>query len=325
MKKLSAIIVLILAISVCYSFARLKKPVRVYSFKGQPKTKEQLGEILFFETNLSSDGTISCASCHIPEFGFADTVAFSKGVDHKVGNRNTPSCANMADRPYFFYDGRAATLEEQVGFPIENKVEMNLPLAVAVKRLKSDSNYNAWFKRIFKEAPNEKNLKIAIASYERTLETSSTPYDSYMEKDDSTLISASAIRGRTLFLEKARCFDCHFSPDFTGDEFRNIGLFNGKDMNDSGRYVVSKKKSDIGKFKVPGLRNVAITAPYMHNGMFKTLREVIEFYDNPYKVVPNPINIDTLLEKPLNLSVHEKDDLEAFLHTLTDDHFRKKQ
>ena len=311
-------------LAVCYAFIPVKQHAVKYSFTGEPKTKEQLGEVLFFEKKLSADGTRSCSSCHLPEYAFADTVAFSLGVNNRPGKRNAPSCANMADRPYLFYDGRAASLEEQVKFPIEDKNEMNIPIGTVVMRLNADKQYVAWFASIFKSAPTVENLEIAIASFEKTLETSKTPYDRYMEKDDTTLISAAALRGRELFLVKGKCFECHFSPDFTGDEFRNIGLFDGKKLNDSGRYVISKKTPDIGKFKVPSLRNVAVTAPYMHNGMFKTLKEVIEYYDNPAKVVPHPINMDSTLAKPLNLSAGEKADLEAFLISLTDDRFRCK-
>ena len=325
MKKSLVTLFLLIMLVVCFAFSKQKKISIQYSFSGEPKTKAQLGEVLFFEKILSSDSTKSCASCHIPEYGFADTVAFSKGVMSRTGGRNAPSCANIADRPYLFYDGRAATLEDQVKFPIENEVEMNLPLPMAVKRLQQNKEYIAWFQSVFKEEPNENNLKIAIASYERTLETSKTTYDRYMANDDSTLMGESALRGRTLFLEKARCFECHFTPDFTGDEFRNIGLFDGGKLNDTGRYLISKDKADIGKFKVPGLRNVAVTAPYMHNGMFKTLKEVIEYYNEPLKVVPHPINTDSILTAPLNLSTQDKIDLEAFLNTLTDDRFKKRQ
>ncbi len=325
MKKGFVIIVLAGVAVCCFSFVRNKPAKSKFSFTGEPTTKEQLGEVLFFEQRLSSDGSISCASCHIPEFGFADTVAFSRGVRNKRGDRNTPSCANMSDRPYFFYDGRAQTLEEQVKFPIENPKEMNMPIASAVKRLNKDAHYVNWFQSVFKELPGEDNLKMAIAAYERTLETSSTPFERYMKADDSNIIGGSAVRGRELFMVKGKCFECHFTPDFTGDEFRNIGIFDGKRFNDSGRYKISRNREDIGKFKVPGLRNVAVTAPYMHNGMFKTLREVIDYYDNPYKIIPNPVNIDTLLAKPLNLTNGEKEDLEAFLLTLTDDRFKGRR
>ncbi len=324
MKKLSIIGIFLLAVVLCYSFLPVKPGPIKYSFKGEPKTLAQLGEVLFFEKKLSADGSRSCASCHIPEYAFADTVAFSKGVGNKLGKRNAPSCANLADRPYLFYDGRAGSLEEQVKFPIEDKNEMNTPIGDVVKRLNSDKQYVAWFNKICFNPPTEHYLEAAIAAFEKTLETSKTPYDRYMEKDDTTLISAAALRGRELFLVRAKCFECHFSPDFTGDEFRNIGLFDGKKYNDSGRYAISKNIKDLGKFKVPGLRNVAVTGPYMHNGMFKTLKEVIEYYSDPYKTVANPINMDTTLTKPLNLTAQEKADLEAFLVSLTDDRYASK-
>ncbi len=124
-------------------------------------------------------------------------------------------------------------------------------------------------------------------------------------------------------MEKGKCFECHFGPDFTFDEFRNIGLFNGEDLNDAGRFIHTNDSTDIGKFKVPGLRNVALTAPYMHNGMFTTLEEVVEYYDDPSKFVSNSMNIDTLLIEPLNLTTQEKSDLVQFLNSLTDRQFNK--
>lgn len=319
-----AILFVCVSVVCCCAFLPVTSPGAKFSFAGEPKTKEQLGEMLFFEKMLSADSSISCASCHKPEFAFADTVAFSVGVGGKLGKRNAPSCANLADRPYLFYDGRAASLEDQVKFPIEDKNEMNVPIEEVVKRLNANKHYVTRFQKIFHSKPTEDYLKKAIASFERTLETSKTPFDRYMDSDDPSKTSAAAIRGRELFMTKARCFDCHFSPDFTGDEFRSIGLFDGKKLNDSGRYLFSKSLADIGKFRVPGLRNVAATAPYMHNGMFKTLKEVIEYYDDPYKIIPEPFNIDTSLAKPLNLSTQEKTDLEAFLISLTDDRFSRK-
>ncbi len=308
------------AVVACYAFSTHKPGTSVAA----PTTPQQLGERLFFEKMLSADRSLSCASCHIPEYGFADTVAFSKGVGGRLGKRNAQSCANMSDRPYFFYDGRAATLEDQVRFPIEDSNEMSLPIGQAVARLRQSKEYNKWFAQIYKSKPTEHYLKAAIAAYERTLETSKTPFDRYMDGNE-TAISESAIRGRELFMgSKAKCFDCHFSPDFTGDEFRNIGLYDGAKLKDEGRYGITGNKDDLGKFRVPGLRNVAVTAPYMHNGMFGTLRQVIDYYDNPTTIVPNPINIDTLLAKPLNLSEQEKQDLESFLLTLTDDRFKKR-
>ncbi len=324
MKKLSALIIAFTMMIICYSFIGNKRPKSPLSFNGKPTNKAQLGEMLFFESKLSATKQLSCASCHIPEHGFADTVAFSKGIKGRFGKRNAPSCANLTDRPYLFYDGRAATIEEQVKFPIEDPNEMGIAISDVVARLNKDKEYNRLFREIFNEPPTEANLKIAIGAFERTLETSHTPFDRYMN-DDSTAISASAERGRKLFMgTRTRCIECHFTPDFTGDEFRNIGLYDGVTYTDAGRYGITKDKNDLGKFKVPGLRNVAVTGPYMHNGMFKTLREVIDYYDDVYKVVPHPVNMDTLLQRPLHLTEVEKQDLENFLRTLTDDRFVKK-
>jgi cytochrome c peroxidase len=294
------------------------------SFSGTPTpvTKAKLGEMLFFDPILSEDSTISCASCHRPEFAFADTVSFSKGVHARLGARNAPSVMNMASRTAFFWDGRANTLAEQALFPIEDVNEMNLPVKEAIKRLNRSKKYQYLFLKVFKQKPSAKNLGAALAAFQETLETSNTPNDRWLN-DEPEGLTEQQIRGRDIFRVKAKCFECHFSPDFTIDEFKNIGLFNGKNLNDSGRYRVTKNPADIGKMKVPGLRNVAMTAPYMHDGRFKTLREVIDYYDNPHVLVPDALNRDTILLQPLGLTEEEKQDLESFLHSLTDDRFTK--
>ena len=287
----------------------------------EPTTKEELGKLLFADPILSQNNKISCTSCHLPQYAYSDTVAFSKGVGGKMGTRNAPSAMNQASRNFFFHDGRAETLEQQAGGPIENPLEMNLPLTEAVKKLNQDLNYFRYFKNIYHENPNKENLVNALASFERTLESGDSPFDKFMH-DDTTALSESAKRGQKIFNVKGKCFDCHYGPDFTGDEFKNIGLYNAKELNDEGRYIVTKNKKDMGKFKVPGLRNVALTAPYMHNGMFKTLREVIDYYDTPQQFVKGSVNSDSLLLKPLNLSEQEKSDLLEFLKCLTDERFK---
>lgn len=289
-------------------------------------TETALGEALFFDPILSRDSTISCASCHKPEFAFADNTPTSKGVQGRNGSRNTPSAMNQADRNFYFWDGRAETLEEQALGPIENPVEMDLPLSLAISRLIRNESYAKSFQTIFGKQPDTENLAKAIAAYERTLETSDTDFDKYISGDDTTLISASAKRGLQIFNKKGKCFDCHFGVDFTGnDQFKNIGLFNGKDLNDEGRKKISGKDKDLGAFKVPGLRNIAQTAPYMHNGMHKTLREVIDYYDEPNKFINNSINRDTLLSQPLGLTETDKKDLENFLLSLSDERFKKQK
>ncbi len=286
------------------------------SLTKQSETNITIGKRLFFDPILSSNKKISCGSCHKPEFAFADTVALSDGVDGKTA-RNTPSVNNMSARPYLFWDGRAATLEAQAWFPIEDKHEMNLPRAEAIKRLNASAEYIALFKKVYHAKPNEKNIANALASYQRTLETSGSVFDKYINGETETL-DETVSNGRKLFIGKGKCFDCHFSPDFTGDEFKNIGLYNGLDLNDKGRFNISKNTDDIGKFKVPGLRNVSNTAPYMHNGMFSNLEQVVEFYNNPNLVVNNSIGRDSILSQPLNLTETEKKELVAFLNALTD-------
>lgn len=287
--------------------------------------KAQLGELLFFDPILSNDSSISCSSCHLPDFGFADTSAVSLGVGKRKGTRNTPAAMNVSFGKTFFWDGRAKTLEEQALMPIENPAEMNLPIEKAVDRLKNSRKYSEHFKKVFNSAPSRSNLAEALAAFEKTLETADSPFDNWKFSDDSNAVSASVKRGFNVFNEKGKCVKCHFGSDFTAQEFRNIGLFNGKNLNDSGRSMISGKRDDIGKFKTPSLRNTEVTAPYMHNGMFKTLEEVIDFYDDTKKVVPDAINIDTLLIQPLRLTKSEKSDLKTFLISLTDKRFQRKQ
>ncbi len=292
-------------------------------FTGNTKNgKAVLGKKLFSEKMLSKDSTVSCASCHKPDHAFADTVAFSTGIHGKLTKRNTPSVLNMKNRPYYFWDGRAASLEEQALMPIQNPDEMGLPVEEAVQRLNESPEYKRLFQKIFKRKPDAKNLAAAFSAFEETLETVDSKFDNW--SNNLQELSASEERGRQLFVgDKARCFDCHRMEDFTTDEFKNIGLYNGSELNDAGVYLVTKKEADLGKFKTPGLRNIAVTAPYMHNGMFKTLEEVLDYYNDPGKFVQNPVNIDNALKEPLGLTDEEKKDIIGFLKTLTDKKYIK--
>lgn len=315
MKK-KAIILFVLAIAAFISLNAFKP--------AEPADKAELGKLLFFDPILSRDKTISCASCHKPDHAFADTSAVSIGVGRKKGKRNTPSSMNMVLQNIFFWDGRAKDLEQQALMPIEDPDEMNLPVEEAIQRLRQSNQYRNYFKKIFNNEPTKENLASAIAAFERTLETSDSDFDNWKFYDDSTAVSDAVKRGFVVFNTTGKCIQCHFGSNFTTNEFRNIGLFDGKNLNDSGRSVISHDINDAGKFKTPGLRNVAVTAPYMHNGMLKTLKEVIAFYDDPRKVVPGAVNIDSILAKPLGLTLQEKDDLEAFLHSLTDKQFKNQ-
>jgi cytochrome c peroxidase len=285
-------------------------------------TPEKLGERLFSDPILSFDSTVSCASCHIPRFAFADTAQFSRGVGGRLGRRNSPSITNMSARAHFFYDGRAATLEQQVLMPIQDTLEMRISLEQVTTRLRRHATYGAVFQQLFGRQADKEALAAALAAFVRTLETADTPFDRWMRGKPNPM-GAAAVRGREIFMNKGKCFDCHFSPDFTGDEFRNVGLYTGRrNLKDRGRFDITGDSTDLGKFKVPGLRNVALTAPYMHNGMFQTLEEVIDFYDSPNQFAPGALNRDSLLAQPLGLSTDEKSDLKAFLEALTDERFR---
>lgn len=279
-------------------------------------TRAKLGEKLFFEKILSKDSSVSCASCHKPDFGFADTSAFSLGIHNRLTKRNTPSVLNMKNRPYFFWDGRAESLEKQALMPISNPDEMGLPIQEAIERLNKNETYKKLFINIFGTKPNAKNLAAAFAAFEKTLETGDSKFD--LAFDNKGKLSAQEERGRQLFLsDETHCFDCHKREDFTTDEFKNIGLYDNDQSTDKGRFEITKDSSDLGKFKIPGLRNIAHTAPYMHDGRFKTLEEVVEYYNNTSAFVSNPINIDETVEKPMGLSKQDKTDLVAFLKTLT--------
>lgn len=277
--------------------------------------KKELGKRLFFDPILSGDSSISCSSCHKPEFYFADTLSLSHGVGKSLTRRNTPSVLNMASRELMFWDGRAHNLEHQALFPVQDPNEMNLPVSVAIGRLNSHPEYRRLFAEVYGKAPDEASLRDCLAEFEKQLETSGSRFDLAM--NGKAAFTPDEKAGHQLFIGKGKCFDCHFGQDFTGDEFRNIGLYDGKKWKDAGRFEVTKDSADLGKFKVPGLRNVAMTAPYMHNGRFKTLREVIDFYENPEKFVPGAIGTDPLIKGGLKFSEKEKQQLEAFLRTLT--------
>jgi cytochrome c peroxidase len=282
--------------------------------------RAELGRRLFFDPILSSDRTVSCASCHKPELAFADDRAVSVGVGGKLGTRNTPSVMNASGRTSLFWDGRAETLEDQALHPIENPVEMALPVPEALARLNADPSYAKQFELAYNGPATARTLGRALAAFQKTLDTVNSPYDRYSHGEDAA-ISESARRGRLLFIGRGKCADCHSGEDFTSDRFRNIGLYDAEKLNDRGRGAVTQQALDDGQFKVPSLRNVAVTAPYMHNGAFKTLREVIDYYNEPDKIVPGARGRDASMNAQLNLTEQEKLDLEAFLTSLTDDRF----
>jgi len=275
--------------------------------------KISLGKLLYFDPRMSKDRTISCASCHNPFHGFTDPARTSKGVDGKLGGRNSPTVINRVFSAEQFWDGRAKDLEEQAHGPLVNPVEMAMGSHTdVVARIKAIPGYAPLFKKAFGDDKIDMpRIAKAIAAYERTVVSGDSPYDRYQAGDKDAL-SASAVRGLDLFNGKANCKACHTGFNFTDETFQNIGVGMDKPKPDLGRHDVTKKEEDKGKFKTPTLRNIAETPPYMHDGSDATLIEVVEFYNKGG--IPNP-NLSKEI-KPLNLTVQEKRDLVAFLESL---------
>jgi cytochrome c peroxidase len=311
-----------------------------------PLTREkvELGKQLYFDTRLSLDDTVSCATCHDPRHGFAEPRPVSIGVGGRKGVRNAPSAFDAAFLGTQFWDGRSVTLEEQATGPIVNPVEMAMPDSASVEqKLQKLPEYPPLFQAAFgDDQVKMERIAIAIASFERTLVDLDAPIDRFVAGDQGA-ISESAKRGWELFNGKARCNNCHgyveSYPLFTDDLFHNIGVA-AKDVNfeelarhvqanpdsftdlahtegitELGRFIVTKQQKDIGAFKTPQLRNVALTPPYMHDGSEPTLEAVMEFYNKGGN--PNPW-LDGGM-RPLNLSAQELADLVALMETFTSD------
>ncbi|MBI4503362.1 MAG: c-type cytochrome [Gemmatimonadetes bacterium] len=272
--------------------------------------KVALGKRLFFDPLVSSDRSRACASCHRPSLAFSDSVPVSAGVGGSQETRNTPSILNRAYGQSLFWDGRAPSLEGAVLQPIQGPREMNLPLPELLARLAADSGYRREFSGAFAEGPTGSSLAQALASYVRSLRAGNAPVDRYLF-GDSTALTGEARAGMRLFAGKANCIACHAGPNFTDERFHNTGVTWGS--ADLGRYGVTGREEDKGKFKTPSLRNVALTAPYMHDGTLATLEQVVDFYDRG--AGPNP-HLDEEI-KPLNLTPQERHRLLAFLGSLT--------
>lgn len=297
-----------------------------------PVTKEgaMLGRYLFYDPILSNDQTISCASCHQQAFAFSDAPnTFSSGINGQVQKRNTPPLFNLAWYDRFFWDGRAASIEEQVFFPVRDHAEMNLDWNAAAKRIKKKKFYRDQFKLVFDSQEIDSVLiSKAIAQFERTLISYNSKFDRVLRKEDK--LTKEELRGFEIVNDQsmADCLHCH-STDAnalaTSRKFSNNGLDSIRDPRlypDYGLGGHTRNLADYGKFKIPSLRNIALTAPYMHDGRFKTLREVIDFYSEGLK--PS-VTIDSkmtrLKNRGVQLSEYDKICLEAFLNTLTDSVF----
>jgi cytochrome c peroxidase len=291
------------------------------------KEKEALGRALFFDGRLSGTQQMSCASCHDSVLGWADGRTTSFGHGAVALGRNAPSILNAAHGVHFFWDGRAASLEDQALAVFENEKEMATSAASVVAKLASSRGYRAMFASAFgDEEPTMPRTLAAIATFERMQQSDgSSAFDRFVGGDAAALDDAQ-LRGLHLFRTKARCVNCHHGPAFTDHGFHDVGLsYYGRKFEDLGRYRVTKEPADVGRFKTPSLRNVARTGPYMHNGLFDlpglvnmysagmpTLQPKPEQRDDP--LFPNK---SPLLQK-LDLGEGEKSDLIAFLEALTD-------
>jgi cytochrome c peroxidase len=324
-----------------------------------PQTREKiaLGQKLFFDGRLSSDGTVACASCHNPDRAFTDGKPTSIGVHSRVGQRNAPTILNALYNKTQFWDGRAQTLEDQAALPIVNSIEMGQPnLNAAVARITAVGEYQRAFSQVFGRPTSGPDILRAIASYERTLVSFNSPFDRFIAGDKNAIDDA-AKRGWDLFNTRARCNKCHALTEtkqdvtlFTDNDFHNIGigiirhnvvalarqaerLVNSADpaaidqaalqtdLSALGRFLITKKESDIASFKTPGLRNVLVTGPYFHDGSQETLWDVIDHY-NKGAGLQNPYLDEDI--QPLALKENEIDDLVAFLASLTSDDYKKQ-
>ena len=312
------------------------------------RAKIELGRQLYFDPRLSADVSVSCATCHDPVSGYAKDTQFGVGIRSQEGNRNSPVAYNRIFSTLQFWDGRADSLEEQAKGPIENPLEMGHTHEGCLECLKAVPGYQMQFEKIFpKEGLTIDTVAKAIASFERVLVTGSSPADFYAplrafeasfkedledieafkEEDpdayekyvklkadsDRAPISESAKRGRELFFGKANCTACHVGANFSDEKFHNIGVGMDKKDPDLGRYIITMDEKDKGAFKTPTVRNVTLTAPYMHDGSQATLEEVVEWYDKGGH--PNPNLSDKI--KKLNLTAQEKKDLVEYMKALT--------
>jgi len=285
--------------------------------------KVSLGRELFFDPVLSADRSLACASCHRPSLAFSDGRRVSVGVGGREGTRNTPAIVNRTYGRAFFWDGRIATLETQVLQPIVHPKEMGAELPTIVDRLRSDSGYARRFIAVFGRSPDTEGLSQALSSYVRTLTSGDSRYDRFAA-GDATALTPQEQQGLQVFRGHGRCTVCHLGSNLTDEQFHNTGVAWRPDGDstgaaplaeprDPGRFAITGAPADLGAFKTPTLREVAGTAPYMHDGSLATLEDVVDFYSDGGQANPS---LDGRIQ-PLHLTAEEKAALVAFLRALS--------
>ena len=352
MKSFSILVSLLLLSGVLYADDRLGlPPLTIPADNPQSPQKIALGQQLFNDRRLSGDGTVSCASCHPATRAFSDGRQVAQGIGGQRGIRNTPTVVNAAFYSSLFVDGRRPSLETQALDPLLNPIEHGLSDDRAILAvIRQDPQYRRQFKQVFAVAPQQitpQHIAQAIASYERTLIYGDSPFDRYFFGGDKTALSPAAARGLNIFRRKGNCANCHEiswnNALFSDNRFYNIGIgyqrvaplverygdklaahidnnrqITAMQRSELGRFNLTHTIADIGQFKTPSLRNVALTGPYMHDGSLETLAEVIEYYDRGGH--PNPFLDPAIF--PLMLTAQEKTDLVEFLKALTSRKFK---
>jgi cytochrome c peroxidase len=284
------------------------------------EAKVELGRMLFYDPILSRDSTVSCASCHAQESAFADVTPMSAGANGLVTMRNSPTLANLAWQPYMFMDGGVMTMEIQVEGPLFAHNEMDFTFFELNQRLAVHPVYRDRIRAVFGREPDAYAITRAIAAFERTMVSGNSRFDRFYYMNQEDALTESEKRGWQIFSGPVgNCTACHSLPFFTDFSFRNIGLYEA--YADSGRARVTRVSSDNGRFKVPTLRNVALTAPYMHDGSMPDLESVVEHFSSGVKDHPN---LDPEVYS-LHLTDQQKEDLVAFLGSLTDVGFIERE
>ena len=280
--------------------------------------KWQLGKQLFYDPIMSEDYSIHCGSCHDASLAFSDDTPVSFGVDNRAGRRNASPLFNVGYHPYFTREGGVPTLEMQILVPIQEHDEFNFNIVKIAERMSEVESYVEASHRIFDRAPDAYVITRAIATFERTLVSGESPYDIYLKTGYG--LGESAERGMELFFSnRTNCSQCHGDFNFTNYAFENNGLY--EQYEDVGRFRLTGDSADLALFKVPSLRNIELTAPYMHDGSHATLREVLEHYNEGGKDHPHKNDII----QSMNLSESELTDLEEFLKSLSDTKFTENK
>ena len=273
-------------------------------------TLKKLGEKLFFDKALSIDNTVSCGTCHIPALAFTDGKKRSIGIHNRSAKRNSPTLTTVAHQDKFMWDGGIKTLELQALVPLQDTNEMGSEISVLIPELQKNQWYDSLSRRLFGHEFNAYTLTQALSFFQKSLYYENSTFDEW--ENDGVEVSPSIKNGYDLFKNRLNCASCHSGNTFTNSAIENNGLY--KEFSDPGHYLISADSADIGKFKVPTLRNIEITGPYMHDGSIETLEDVIAHYERGGHNHPNK----NQLIRPFDLTDQERDDLISFLKSLTD-------